>query len=49
MRGTGIYWKTLPILAGILVICILLSSCSTLSCKVLSLDNICSWGAIDES
>ena len=36
-------------LLSVLLLCILLSGCSTISCKVLSLDNICSWGAIDES
>jgi len=44
MRGAWIYWRTLPILVGVLVLCILLSGCSNLSCKALSLENLCSWG-----
>ena len=44
MSGNRIYWKTLPILIVFFVLLIMMSSCSTISCKVLSLDNICSWG-----
>ena len=36
-------------LLSVLLLCILLSGCSTISCKVFPLDNFCSWGGINES
>ena len=49
MPRNRIYWKTLPILVVFFLLLVMMSSCSTISCKVLSLNNICSWGAVDES